>query len=96
LATGRNDFVDDGLRHRGIAARRLGTAAEVVDDDTRTAPSQLDGLRAADAARGACHDDHVTVERNLLAHGSPLSRDRVRHWGTVRRVQHRRLRGAFR
>jgi hypothetical protein len=63
LAAAGHDLVDDLLRRGRVLPFAGERAAEVVDDDTRSARRQFERVLAADPAAGAGHDRNLPLER---------------------------------
>ena len=70
LAAGGDDLVGDLLGRRGVGARAVDAAAEVVDHDLGPVAGQAQGVLAPDATAGTRHDGHAAL-------------DQLRHRGTL-------------
>ena len=59
------DLVDHRVGGAGGSAGAVDRAAQVVHDDRRAAPPELERVRPAQPVPGAGHDDHPAVERDV-------------------------------
>jgi hypothetical protein len=74
LAAGGHDLVGDALGEAHVAAAVAGEhVAEVVDDHLGATLGERQRVCAAEAAAGAGHDRHLSVEAQLLSHRPVLS-----------------------